>query len=358
MNKLRTLTSRLFYPVTFCLDSRRFCLTIIFTMLCVTAFAQASTPDHAVSSKKSVLILHSYHKGYLWTDEISEGIVHVLKSATPPVSIQYEYMDSKKNYDDIYMQQIIDLYKHKFRNKYFDVIISSDDNAFNFLRDYRDEIFPDTPIIYCGTNYITSDRAEELPNSSGVNEAVSLQENFELILKLHPEATELAIIVDSSTTGNRIKQQLDGVLPDFRDQIKIDMLQDLTIDDLVDKVEQLPATAVILYTLFFRDSAGNFFEFDDSINMITEASAVPVYVTWDFSMGNGAVGGILTSGKAQGEAAGKLALEVLQGKPADTIPFIKESPNHYIFDYNALQRFDIDLDQLPSNSIIHDLPGE
>jgi two-component system cell cycle sensor histidine kinase/response regulator CckA len=91
-------------------------------------------------------------------------------------------MDRTKFFDEIYLKQIVELYRYKFRDQQLSAIISSDDNAFNFLRDYRDQLFPGTPVILCGTNYMTPERRAELPNSTGVYEAASLKGNLELIL--------------------------------------------------------------------------------------------------------------------------------------------------------------------------------
>lgn len=339
-------------------SSLRFWLATIFAMLYAVALAVA--PVFALDNydKQNVLVLHSYHKGYLWTDDIASGISRILSNSPLPLNVQYEYMDTKKVFDEIYLKQIAELYRYKFRNKQFDAIISTDDNAFNFLRDYRDQLFPGTPVIFCGTNYMTPERKAELSNSTGVNEAASLKGNLELILNVHPQATPLVVITDTTTTGMRVKQRIDELKSAFQDRTKLVLLHDLTKGGLVDELQQLPDTAVVLFTVFFRDREGKFFEYDESIDMVTSASSQPVYVTWDFSMGTGAVGGLLTSGMAQGETAGRLALQVLKGTPAETIPFVKESPNNYIFDYNVLQHFGIDSHLLPSKSLIRNGPDE
>jgi PAS domain S-box-containing protein len=73
-------------------------------------------------------------------------------------------------------------------------------------------------------------------------------------------------------------------------------------------------------------------------------------------LGYGIVGGMLTSGYYQGEAAAKIALRILQGERVRDIPVIKESPNRYMFDYNQLDRFEISLSDLPKGSIVINKP--
>jgi len=105
------------------------------------------------STKKKVLILNSYHRGYKWTDDITEGIESVFKAGNENVTLYIEYMDTKRISDEHCINLLYQIYKHKFRDTGFDVIISSDDDAFNFLREHRDEIFPGTPVVFCGVNY-------------------------------------------------------------------------------------------------------------------------------------------------------------------------------------------------------------
>jgi len=321
-------------------------------------FAVDATKISINLSKKNVLVLNSYHDGYKWTDDVDKGIDEVLSKSSIPMNIIIEYMDSKRIYDVQYVQQLVDMYKHKYHKTKFDVIISSDDNAFDFLVKFREQLFEGAPVVYCGTNDITSERASELNNSTGINDALSIKENIQLIQNLHPEVNEIAIIVDSTTTGKRIRGKIESILPYYQEKITINIMQNFSINELMDNLQKLPKTTAVLYTVFLKDKDGVFIEYDDSINLVTKASSSPVYISWDFSMGSGAVGGLLTSGKAQGEAAANLALRILNGTKADSLPYLKDSPNHFIFDYNVLKHFNISRDLLPTNSTIINLPEE
>jgi sigma-B regulation protein RsbU (phosphoserine phosphatase) len=91
----------------------------------------------------------------------------------------------------------------------------------------------------------------------------------------------------------------------------------------------------------------------ESLPEITGASAVPVYGVVDYMMGYGITGGLLISGFEQGATAGKLALSILKSKDHDVMPgVVMKSPHTLVFDYRALQRFDIDVASLPKNAKI------
>ena len=98
---------------------------------------------------KHVLVLNSYHKGFLPTDNTVKGIESVLGAEENNIELTIEYMDTKIiKYNIQYKEKLYDLYKYKYSNQSFDLIISSDDNAFNFLLEYHDDLFPVTPVVF------------------------------------------------------------------------------------------------------------------------------------------------------------------------------------------------------------------
>lgn len=136
---------------------------------------------------KKVLVLHSYHRGLSWDDSIDRGIESVFKKTGKDVITQIEYMDTKRIHDSKYLQQLFEIYQHKFRNQRFDVIISVDNNAFNFLRQHRDELFSGTATVFCGVNNFQDSMLKNQKLFTGVVEAVDIKETLDIALELHPK---------------------------------------------------------------------------------------------------------------------------------------------------------------------------
>src|SRR5512138_334883 len=53
---------------------------------------------------KQVLVIHSYHMGFKWTDEMTQGITAALQGEGKAVQVRYEYMDTKRVSDPAYFQ--------------------------------------------------------------------------------------------------------------------------------------------------------------------------------------------------------------------------------------------------------------
>ncbi len=100
-------------------------------------------PSSPAKRKKQILVLNSYHKGLSWTDNIVRGIESVFPADSYDYEVDFEYMDTKRHFHPEYFKQLSRTYKLKYEDSPFDVVITADNDAFNFARQYRSELFPD-----------------------------------------------------------------------------------------------------------------------------------------------------------------------------------------------------------------------
>jgi len=92
------------------------------------------------------------------------------------------------------------------------------------------------------------------------------------------------------------------------------------------------------------------------LRALATISPVPIYGGWAFSLGHGIVGGRLIDLREHGQAAGRMAVRLLQGEPPQTLPRVSPSPNPYMFDHVQLRRFNISAASLPDDSRIINQP--
>ncbi|MBP9489850.1 MAG: PAS domain-containing protein [Aliarcobacter sp.] len=311
------------------------------------------------NQSKEVLLIHSYHKGYAWTDDISNSIEKNF-AKHQNIELTTVYMDTKRIDDSLYLENLSKLYKQQFFDRKFDLIIISDNNAFDFIEKYYDYLFKDTPVLFCGINNYNKNMLEKLnfKNISGVAEDVDIEKNFELISKLHPNLQNLLIINDTSTTGYAVKKDLTEIIKKYEKNFNIEYTDNLEINDLKTKVSKLEkSNSAILFVLLFKDTTGKYFTYKQSFEQVKKVSEVPIYGLWDFYLNSGMVGGLLTSAIAQGDTVSKMALDILNGKDIKDIPIVEKSPNLYIFDYNELKKFNLDISRHVENPIIINEPN-
>lgn len=140
------------------------------------------------------------------------------------------------------------------------------------------------------------------------------------------------------------------------EEVTLVFLENLRIEEIAEQAARLPQDSFMFFLIFFRDKTGRVFSFDESFRFIQARTRVPIYSLWDMYLGLGIVGGMLTDGYAQGEVAAQIAVRILRGEKPSAIKVVRQSPNRYLFDYQQLQKFGLDPDQLPAGSSIINRP--
>ncbi|MBN2703277.1 MAG: PAS domain S-box protein, partial [Pontiellaceae bacterium] len=306
--------------------------------------------------RKRVLILNSYHPGFVWTAEEIEGIQQAIGHAELDVQMHIEYLDTKRIQTPEFFTELATLMRMKYEQNPLDLVIATDDNALNFVQKHRQEIFPEAAIVFCGINYFDPERLKKLPNTTGVNETIDAQATIDLMLKLHPDTQRIFVVNDTTTTGKVIQPKLESIGQKYTDRVEFRYLQSMPMAQIEETLHQLGPNDLVLLTLMLQDADETMFEYDESARRICRASPRPVYGVWDFNLKFGIVGGKLASGYYQGKKAGELAVRVLKGENASSIAPVMQSPNQYMFDWEPLKKFGIKESELPQGSIILNRP--
>jgi len=315
-----------------------------------TKFLNPST-----SKAHEILLLHSYHTGFKWTDDIESGIRESLGFEAGNLEMHVEYMDTKRHpeLEFTYLNYIV--LREKYRSAKFSAILTSDDNAFNFARQYRQTLFNNAPIIFCGVNYLADPESLPAQGITGVLESYDIVSTVQAAARLLPQAKKLFVINDATPTGLGNHNRFEEVRHLLPAALDIELLENISMTRLLERLPSLPPDSFILLMSFNQDRDGNTFSYEESCKSIVDASPVPVFSFWDFYLGAGSVGGMVTSGHHQGLAAGNLTRSILRGQKVTELPIITLSPNAFIFDAKVMKKHGLDFNLLPAGaSLIND----
>ncbi len=330
-------------------------LLVFSVFLFDTIIAQAGN-----SPVKRVLLINSYDQSYKWTAQITQAVKEKLDASGIAYDLQVENMDTKRVNDETSRQLLFEQFKYKFGKFKYDIVLTSDDDAFNFTLTHRDELFPDVPVVFCGTNFIQNrlERIKDQKLISGINEDSDIEASVDIALKLQPGVRNIFFIRDSTTTGKIVGDYIDRLVPKYERDYAVTVYDgSLSGDEIVDAVRQMPENSLIYVTIFnASDKTGRYYSYSELLKEIRAETDVPIYGTWDFNLGDGIVGGKLTSGKAQGGAMADIAVRVLGGENIEDIPIVLQSPNVYAFDYRELIAHKSDRANVPPGSIIINQP--
>lgn len=308
-------------------------------------------------SVHNVLVLHSYHAGLTWTDGQMKGIEEQFRDSRVPVRLHVEYMDTKRNSGREYLQHYAQLLRYKLRDLDFDLVLVTDNDAYNLALQQHKELFRDSPVVFSGVNDFHPDQLAGTDNITGVAEDLSVEETLDVALRLHPQTHELIMIGSSlGATDLAINQDIERSLQGYRDELKLTRWRDVPIEELQKRVAKLKTGQLIFLSSVLTCSDGEVLSFRESIRALRCDCPVPIYSFWDFFLGYGLFGGKLINSEAQGREAARLGIKILSGIQAKQLPVITGEANVYMFDHAEMERFGIGASQLPPDSLIINQP--
>jgi ABC-type uncharacterized transport system substrate-binding protein len=217
-------------------------LALILLLPCA---ATAAAP--AQDEPYRVLVLHS-HRNSLpantdWYNGIARGFASV-----PDLRIQLdvEAPDLARIDDAGFVTELLDLYRHTYRDYQPDLVISTWTPAFRFLLEHGEELFPGVPIVFSGADARIV-RAQKLPATmTGVTFHADIAGTVELALALHPDTERVAVIIGSSAHEQRYERQARQAFESLKTSVEFLWLKGMPSTELAEAVGRLPARTVIL----------------------------------------------------------------------------------------------------------------
>jgi signal transduction histidine kinase len=171
-------------------------------------------------------------------------------------------------------------------------------------------------------------------------------------LRLRPSTKHVVVVGGVGAYDRELESIVKKALHGYESKLKFTYLTDLDMPTLLERLKRLPNDSIVYHTSLMQDAAGTrFIDASQSVPLIASAANAPVFVVDDVDLGKGTVGGDLLSFDVEGRAAAAMAVRVLNGERPGNIPIV-ESPNAYMFDWLALQRWGLNESDLPRGSIV------
>ncbi len=328
-------------------------LLSVAALVAVHAIAQSAAGEPTAAAR--IVFINSYHRGYSWSDAIERALRDELARSGRAIELSFEYLDSRRfGYGD-QIPLIARTLAAKYRAYRPEVLVVCDNPAFEFAMQYREQLFPGAPLVFCGYNDFPPETARWLNNATGVTEATPIEDSVAMALKVHPGTHTLAFITSTANSTNaRIAEAAEfAIFPQLRQRFDVVEIKDAPMARIRQRLAELPSsTLVFLAGQANERTNGRAISPDESASLITAASPFPVYAFWDSDLGHGVLGGHFVTAHQQGETAARMALRILDGTPANRIPVVMQAPTEDIFDARVMRRFGISADQLPASARI------
>jgi signal transduction histidine kinase len=239
----------------------------------------------------------------------------------------------------------------KYQGKPIGVIVAVGTGPLEFVLRHRQDLWRGVPIVFSFVDERAIYGLKPADEITGTLMNLRFADMITVARAVVPGLKGVAIV------GDRLEKQ--PVFGHFAEEIQsavgdveVNDLTGLPIDSVLAKVASLPDHTAILYTKLTSigdvvNTAGH-----EAVALVAKVANRPIVVPSEAFFGSGAVGGFLLLPAVFGEEAGQIALRVLNGEPASSIPISTGNNIRPIFDWRQLHRWGVDQSRLPYGSEI------
>lgn len=314
-----------------------------------TVRALAPTPTAAVPAAQAqpkVLVVYSVRRDTQLAVLGDQELPRMFREALGSVDFYSEYMDVSRFPGPDYEAALHEYLELKYNRRAFDLVIAVQDLASEFVARYRDDLFPDTPVVFAATD------PPRIKRSTGIRLTVDLTKTVHFATSLQPDTRHIFVINGASERDAVYARFARTQLRQFENRFAITYLSGLPAADLERRLATLPQHSIIYYVLLYQDVNGQNFEPLDYLDRLSRLANSPVYSWTDSTIGRGVVGGAFRSVRAQLEAIGRQSIQVLRGAQPERMGVIAPDLSVSQVDWRQLQRWGISDARLPMGTTI------
>src|SRR6266404_331268 len=326
-----------------------------FVMALLTISPLQPTAAAQVKETRRVLILNELGPASPAINLIDGEIRARLERSPYQIELYTESLETTLFPDPAIQKDFFDSYIHKYRDRKPNVIIAVGPSPVHFLVQSHEKFFADTPVVFCVTTPEMVGNPTLDSSFTGVWEMPDFTKTLEVALKLLP-STRHVVVVGGVSLYDRANEAIikDG-LRRYETRFDVTYLTDLDMPTLLERLMRLPENSIILQAGISEDAAGTrYIEATQSNPMVAQAANAPVFPAGDMAdvdVGQGEIGGYVTSFTKEGEIAAEDAERILNGDKAKDIPIVRGA-SAYIFDLRALKRWGLKEADVPPGSTV------
>ena len=328
------------------------CAVVLFFSMVFSLPALADNND--IKKTATILYLSNFSSQYYWNQTLKKQIRKRFKERGISLNFYEEVLDVRRK-DYISRNAIFailkKLYDRKYRNVKIDVIISSDDSLIGVT---GRKLFPEIPFLFCYTRKNLEKRLHEMGNASATLDARSAESIIDIGIRMHPSVKDICVVSDYSEVSRFFSDQIMN-MEKFYPHRNFVYICTNNKRELVEKLRQLSRNTFIVDTSYFSSPLVEF-SYQKTKSIVFEASRLPVYSLWSNPVGNGVVAGLALDPRNHGDAAARLAMEIIAQGSAENILPVLISDKRVYFDYDMLNFFSISEDILPAGAIVLNKP--
>ena len=254
----------------------------------------------------------SYHKGYAWSDGVERGLFKTLDGIC---EISVFNMDSKRIKDEASIKQAALKAKQLIEETQPDVVIASDDNASKYLivPYYKDA---EIPFVFCGVNWTVEQYGYPFSNVTGMIEVAAIEPMFDKAAAINGKIKHAYYIGAKTLTEEKNLDRFRIAAKNTNIKITSRLVSDMS--EWIKAYKQAQQADLII----LGSNAGiQNWNMDEVLKSIQPVSTTLSITNHSWMMPY-TMFGMTKVPEEQGEWAGRIAIEILNGARPSDIPII------------------------------------
>lgn len=319
---------------------------LLSSSLPAAAQSQTASPSRE-DDRPSVLVLIPVQPGRSLFDQFSRGIAaEFLRSARVPIALSVEHLFDATASAQVSARQF-EFIRAKYEGQRIDAIVAVGHPRYLDVRE-RLGLSSHVPLVFVGEQ---ASRFERPVNAVFIELTGTLVDSYRFLRPLFPRDHTVALLGGSANADRDSNARTLVALRALAGEKYVVDLTDRDLAVMRQGVEALPAGSVLLMGSVLSDREGRSMTYQVLLGAVTSRRHLPVVVSTDTLLGQGALGGLLYRIQDVGSKTAAVTLRLLSGEAADGIGLVKLAPSPVV-DARELVRFGFSEARLPPETTL------
>jgi signal transduction histidine kinase len=307
----------------------------------------------AQPAMRRVLLLYSYEREFAPHYRFAELFRPALsESSAEPIDfleVSLQAARLSRNGPD---ESVAADFKSTFAGRPIDLVVPIGGPAAGFAQKFRDQLFPDTPMLFAAADRRFVQTGSLTVNDTAVAVAHDPPQMLETILQLLPETKTVVVIIGASKLEQFWLEETRRGFKRFEDRVAFVWTNELSYGDMMQRCATLPPDSAIFYGMLSLDASGTPQVESRTLTELRARANAPVFGLHSSQFDFGIVGGPLLSVEELSRTTAQVAVRLLRGEKPGTIQPAVLVPGTPVFDWRELRRWRIPEDRLPPGSLV------
>ncbi len=213
--------------------------------------------------------------------------------------------------------------------------------ATRFVLRNRSQLFPSIPLLIASSDVSTFSDLTLTANETACATTYDPAVQIDAILQVLPNTTDIVVATGASATEQFWTDAFRRSFQRFSSRVRFHWFTDLSAEDMVKRVTELPPRSAIYYPTIRVDARGVPQEADAMLFRFIELGRAPIFTHVDSHFGKGIVGGPIFSSQEIGQRCAEVAVRILNGDTPGDIKMPPVGLAKPMYDWRQLQRWHI-----------------